>query len=349
MTKVSVIIPVYNVEKYLRECLDSVINQTLKDIEIICINDGSTDSSLIILNEYVQKDSRIKIINKENAGQSSARNAGLKLMTGELCYFLDSDDYIDKNLLEYACTIFDNFDIDYFCFGSSAFVEDESIRGLENMNNYLQIKRDGLFKLNFAIGNKTDIHIWDKVFKSSIIKTYNIQFPEGLLYEDIYFMWFYFFVSKYAYFDKEIYHHYRMHNNSCMNTCITNKTYETAIPHMYNWHELMLSLSKHEKLFVDNYKYMLELLKKYNRRTKELCNREEKYKSEILKLQYLDELNGLVRKISEKLKQAQIQAVAPQTYTFLERIFSVKNSSDKKHKIISLLGIRVKFKRKNKS
>lgn len=84
--KVSVIIPVYNTEKYLRECLDSVINQTLKDIEIICVNDGSTDNSINILNEYKQNDSRIKVLNIKNSGPSIARNLGLNIANGSLIY-----------------------------------------------------------------------------------------------------------------------------------------------------------------------------------------------------------------------------------------------------------------------
>ncbi|MDR0581220.1 MAG: glycosyltransferase, partial [Holosporaceae bacterium] len=79
MSLISVIVPVYNVEQYLRECLDSILNQTFRDIEIICINDGSTDNSKVILDEYAQKDSRIIVINQENKGQASARNAGLKV------------------------------------------------------------------------------------------------------------------------------------------------------------------------------------------------------------------------------------------------------------------------------
>lgn len=100
MLKISVIIPVYNVEKYLRECLDSVINQTLKDIEIICINDGSTDRSLDILKEYALKDNRIKIIDKKNEGAAAARNLGLKSATGDYVIFFDSDDYMDITALE---------------------------------------------------------------------------------------------------------------------------------------------------------------------------------------------------------------------------------------------------------
>lgn len=97
MTKISVIIPVYNTELYLKECLDSVINQTLKEIEIICINDGSTDNSSEILKEYQGKDNRVVVINQENKGLSEARNSGLKIAKGEYILFLDSDDFYYKN------------------------------------------------------------------------------------------------------------------------------------------------------------------------------------------------------------------------------------------------------------
>ena len=97
---ISIIIPVYNVSKYLRACLDSVINQTYKDLEIICINDGSTDDSLEILEEYANKDNRIIIIDKKNAGVSAARNDGIDKAKGEYLFCMDSDDYIDNNFIE---------------------------------------------------------------------------------------------------------------------------------------------------------------------------------------------------------------------------------------------------------
>lgn len=101
LEKVSIIVPVYNVEKYLPECLDSIINQTLKEIEIICINDGSPDNSLEILKSYSQKDSRIKIIDKKNEGVGKARNDGIRAATGEFIAFMDSDDYYPSdNVLE---------------------------------------------------------------------------------------------------------------------------------------------------------------------------------------------------------------------------------------------------------
>ena len=101
MVTLSVIVPVYNTEKYLRECLDSIINQTFRDIEIICVNDGSTDKSLEILKEYALKDNRIKIIDKKNEGVAVARNEGIRIANGEFVCFMDSDDYYpDCDILE---------------------------------------------------------------------------------------------------------------------------------------------------------------------------------------------------------------------------------------------------------
>lgn len=95
MIKVSVIIPVYNVEKYLEECLDSIINQTLKEIEIICIDDGSTDSSLNVLENYKKKDKRIIVLQQQNLGAGAARNKGLDLARGKYLSFLDADDFLN--------------------------------------------------------------------------------------------------------------------------------------------------------------------------------------------------------------------------------------------------------------
>ena len=101
---ISIIVPVYNVEAYLPQCLDSLINQTYQDLEIICVNDGSTDGSLEILQKYQSKDKRIKVVSQKNQGLSGARNTGISQATGEWIMFVDSDDYLLKDCV-YLCLI----------------------------------------------------------------------------------------------------------------------------------------------------------------------------------------------------------------------------------------------------
>jgi len=128
MIKVSVVIPVYNTYKYLPECLESVINQTLADIEIICINDGSTDFSSKILEEYASKDKRIKIISQNNQGLSCARNRGLEIARGEYIYFLDSDDKITLTALEELYDIAEKNKLDIIYFDAQVFFENEALK-----------------------------------------------------------------------------------------------------------------------------------------------------------------------------------------------------------------------------
>ena len=100
MPRVSVIIPVYNTERYLTQCLESIVSQTLEDIEIICVNDGSKDGSADILRDYARRDRRVIVIDQPNQGLSAARNAGASAAAGDYLYFLDSDDYIERDALE---------------------------------------------------------------------------------------------------------------------------------------------------------------------------------------------------------------------------------------------------------
>jgi glycosyltransferase involved in cell wall biosynthesis len=122
--KISVIIPVYNIEDYLKECLDSIVNQSLDDIEIICVNDGSTDSSLDILKEYGNADSRVRIISQENKGIGCARNTALTSVKGEYVYFMDGDDILELDALEKLYNLAVERDVDFIMFKISNFNED---------------------------------------------------------------------------------------------------------------------------------------------------------------------------------------------------------------------------------
>ena len=139
--KVSIIVPVYNVARYLGECLDSIINQTLDDIEIICINDGSTDNSLEILEEYAKKDSRIWIFTIENSGLSLARNYGIKHANGKYVGFVDSDDYINETMFEKLYNSCEQNDLDLAICKISLFDDKTG-----EVNNNLSYYNLGIFK-----------------------------------------------------------------------------------------------------------------------------------------------------------------------------------------------------------
>ena len=125
MVEISVVIPVYNVEEFLKECLDSIVNQTFKDIEIICINDGSSDKSLDILNYYARNDDRFTVISQENGGHAVATNRGMDLAKGKYLYLMDSDDRIELTTLEETYNYAEEKDVDFVLFQSLNYVTDE--------------------------------------------------------------------------------------------------------------------------------------------------------------------------------------------------------------------------------
>lgn len=127
MIKVSVIIPVFNVEKYLEECLDSILAQTLKEIEIICVNDGSVDHSLQILKKYERFDDRIIVLDQVNSGQSVARNKALEYASGKYVYFMDSDDLVVSRMLEETWEICERDNLDVLFFSGTSFYENSDL------------------------------------------------------------------------------------------------------------------------------------------------------------------------------------------------------------------------------
>ena len=180
--KVSVIIPVYNSEKYLKQCLDSVVNQTLKNIEIIVVNDGSTDNSLQIIQEYVNKYSNVKLINKQNEGCYKARNIGLEVADGEYIAFLDSDDYIESNMYEklYLKAKQTNADI----VSSNYYIsQDDKLKLVDFSSSVALLEKSN----NKVIGAKNiilDAIIWSRIFKKQMLFEKNIKFHSDIYMAD---------------------------------------------------------------------------------------------------------------------------------------------------------------------
>ena len=180
--KVSVIIPVYNVEQYLRECLDSVVNQTLKEIEIICVDDGSTDKSLEILKEYANRDNRITVITQQNLHAGVARNAGLSVAKGEYLHFCDSDDWVEKDI--YTECLKKEADVILFdAFKTDAFLNNKLSWKKEYLNKE-KIKEDiNRFEFEKCSGSP-----WGKLFKRDFVDNYGLRFQNLKCCNDIYFV-----------------------------------------------------------------------------------------------------------------------------------------------------------------
>lgn len=337
MPKVSVIIPVYNVEKYLRQCLDSVINQTLSDIEIICVNDCSTDNSLTILKEYAQKDNRIKIIEqKENQGQGIARNIGLDISQGEYIGFVDPDDWIEKDmyLILYNSAIENNAD----------FVQCDYERYFDKTGQTKQITALRPFKKQHynIVTNKIFSYkdfkeecflglwnlVWTRIYKKELIDTNKIKFSKGKYGEDKLFSIHAKLAAKRILYINKFLYHYRVRRDSaCHNENLNAQNIINDIKNMLE------TIEKNEELKIEFDDFCIYLLiDEY----KILSDSEQKQylensKNYLSKLQYKK-----FKKLTKKLKYK----------SFLENIFSVKNDTYNGEKIFKICGLKLKLRRK---
>ena len=198
MPKVSVIVPIYNVEKYLEKCINSLLSQTLEDIQIILVNDGSKDNSGNIAKEYEKNNKdRVIYVEKENGGLSDARNYGLKYATGDFIAFLDSDDYIEKNAYEemYNKAIEENAD----------YVECDFIWEFPNK---IRVDKQYPYKNKKEMLSFVRVVAWNKLIKRQLITDNNLEFPKGLRYEDVEFTYKLIpFINKFTYVDKPFIHY----------------------------------------------------------------------------------------------------------------------------------------------
>lgn len=183
--KISVIVPAYNAEKFLPKCIKSLRAQTLRDIEIICINDCSKDSTKELLDAYAKEDPRIKPIHFEkNQGQSSARNAGIKAAVGDFISFVDSDDYIKEDMLEKLYNKAINTDSDMVISNLYLDFEDTGEKQIFRDNRYYAFLSGQVFNATEQQPLISCIGVWDRIYKRELITDNNLLFPVGLVYED---------------------------------------------------------------------------------------------------------------------------------------------------------------------
>ena len=339
MDKISIIIPVYNVENFLEKCLDSVINQTYKNLEIICVNDGSKDNSLKILNEYAKKDERICVVNKKNGGLSSARNAGLDIASGKYCYFLDSDDWIELNTIELLVEKMTTNDVDVVVHGIKNICYDEQSRQIvQDCENWLNSfnKEQGVFFVPLEINEKIPCVAWNKLYKMEIINKYNCRFPEGLINEDEAFIWTYMIhCDKYYYLDLLLYNYLRRSDSIMGKKDTTIKVLDILKIQEIIYQTVFINnkIDMYKEVLTKNYIVQLNHLFSY------LPKKFEKQALNLIK-KYMTEINSDDR-IRETYNRLKIQ----RRKEMFEKLFSIKTSDDRKRKILTILGFKIKFKR----
>lgn len=186
--KLSIIVPVYNVEKYLCQCLDSILNQTITDIEVICVNDGSCDHSLSILEEYKKKDSRIRIISKQNDGLGAARNTGINMAQGDYIGFVDSDDFVALDMFQklYDRAVATTADV---AIGNIRLFHEDTrkVESYREETRYKEIAELSIFTVREVPWILENIGVWDRIYKRNFIERHSLRNPEHVIYEDALF------------------------------------------------------------------------------------------------------------------------------------------------------------------
>lgn len=309
MEKISVIVPIYNVEKYLERCIQSIIKQTYKNLEIILVNDGSTDNCARICEEYAQRDSRIKVIHKKNGGLADARNKGLEIATGEYIGFIDSDDYIEEDMYEYLYSLLQENNADISICGKYLVYEDGEIKSKYNVNDGIKVfnTEEALIQLNSF--SSFNMSVWDRLYKAEIVK--DIKFPFGKKSEDYFVMYQYFSkAQKVVVSELPKYYYFQRANSISRGKAITHDYIEGAKRQKEFFDKNYPKIS-----FVGNTAYAFSYIATYNRyiknevklskENKKIFKKEvKKNRKDIIKNKYISKnkkLQAILFTISLKL------------------------------------------------
>lgn len=273
--KISVIVPIYNVEKYLIKCIESILHQTYSGLEIILVNDGSTDGCGKICDEYKEKDSRIQVIHQKNAGLSEARNAGIDMATGDYVVCIDSDDYVDIDMFEYCVKGLESADADIVVCGTKIEFEDGTTKVKNNKSKEILSTREALIKLNSF--SSFDMSVCNKIFKKEIVK--GILFPAGKKSEDYFVMFQYFNrANKVLVLPEAKYHYFQRANSISRGKNITHDYIEGAKTQQEFFRKNYPDIE-----FVGNTAYAFSYIATYNRYLKNKITMSQELKDKFRK------------------------------------------------------------------
>ncbi len=352
MPKVSVIVPVYNVEKYLCQCLDSLVNQTLQDIEIICINDGSTDGSPDILEKYAKKDSRITVINQKNQGVAVARNEGLAVACGAYIGFCDPDDWVDFDFFEKLFLAADNGKFDIVKGNFNIVYDSGKTQNTEEINNI----KDELNTNNIPL--KTFVTSWwSAIYRTDFLNKYKIVFPQLAYKEDVAFLYKTLSAAENFKVVDDVFYHYFKRKGSLTDQKLTHEKFRDYIASRSDVCDFLNKNIDNEEKYTRFFKYkVVQALLNDLKIIQKSCNLDEfSY--------YCDIANGIIdnckyktieKSFDENLffnflrkknySRLYIAFSRNQKLKILQQIFSIRNVGE--YKCLTLIGVPFVFKRK---
>lgn len=281
MSQISVIMPVYNVEKYLERTVESVLNQSFQDLELILVEDGATDTSAQLCDAFAQKDSRVKVLHKKNEGASIARNKAMELVQSKYIYFMDADDYIEKSMLEEMYNMMETNQLDLVVCGF--YFETEG----KNKEGEIQVEHCPIDYETCIFNNKEEFkkkfvdlwdksllyNIWNKLFRTDLLKEHRIRYMESRLGEDVRFIMDYLLYCNKVGIQKEKYYHYIREREGSLTT--------SYVPNLFEFRE-------------EEYRYMKNFFQEYGIQTPEAM--------EYVARRYIERVLGCVENIFHDLE-----------------------------------------------
>ena len=351
MPKISIIIPVYNGEKYLRACLDSAVNQTLKDIEIICLNNGSTDGTAEILKEYEKRYNNVIVITREKSYAGVSRNHGLEIATGEYIMFLDSDDWLELDACEQLYNQITQNHNDFVYFNLCDYINEKHKKvdvnyKLKPFNKFFDEKNIKLYELTTPFISGAEC--WYKIYKKSFLDKYNIRFSSERFCEDVPFYVKAIVNAESVSILNKPFYIYRKYLQSSTTTCAAEhwKDLFTTREKAYR----IILASNHQKEFLRIFLpyYINSTLYWFDRWSKDNPQIKKSFYNKMHSLfKYLDSKHDL-KEIKQYINYARVEEIIKHSWEeyhllkIARSIFSCGNS--KNHKVITLCGIKMKFK-----